>query len=104
MTQIKAMRDKVLAEMIDKPSGFKKTKSGIFINDKDSTTDAIRPRWFKVYSVGEGVDWIKEGQYVWVSHGRWSNGVKINDDLKLYLLDNEECLMVSDDNPVEEGL
>lgn len=104
MTKLRAMREKILAEMVDKPEGFKKTKSGIFINDKDATTDAIRPRWFKVYSVGEGIDWIKEGQYVWVAHGRWSNGVKIDDDLKLYLLDNEECLMVSDENPVEEGL
>lgn len=98
--KIQALSNKILAEMIDSPNAFRKTKSGLYIGDKDGTTDAIRPRWFKVYSVGEGIDWIKEGQYVFVAHGRWSNGVKINDDLKLYLLDNEECLATQETDPM----
>lgn len=98
---VKALPNKILAEMIDRPDGYKKTKTGIFLNDQDATTDAIRPRWFKVYSVGEEIDWIKKDQYVYVAHGRWSNGVKINDNLKLYLLDNDECLAVQDVNPIE---
>jgi co-chaperonin GroES (HSP10) len=99
MTEIKAFGDKVLAIMVDNPSGFKKTKSGIILKDEDMTASAVRPRWFKIYSTGEKIDWVVEGQYVLVAHGRWSNGVKVNDDLKIYLLDNEEMLMVSDTKP-----
>ena len=97
---VTALPNKILAEMIDRPDGYKQTKSGIFIDDKDATTNAIRPRWFRVYSVGEGIDWLQEGQYVFVAHGRWSTGININKDLRLYLLDNDECLAVQDEDPL----
>lgn len=99
---IKAFGNRILAEMIDSPDGFKKTASGLLINDKDMTTEAVRPRWFKIYATGPDVTFVSEGQYVMVAHGRWSPGVKISEDLKIYLLDNEECLMVSDENPMEK--
>ena len=101
--RIKATRDKILAEMIDKPGEEKTSKGGIIMKEKDATEAAVRPRWFKVYSVGSGIDWIKEGEYVMVAHGRWSNGLKIDENLKLYLIDNEECLAVNDTNPMEDN-
>ena len=101
--RIKATRDKILAEMIDKPGEEKVTDGGIILKEKDATEAAVRPRWFKVYSVGSGIDWIKEGEYVMVAHGRWSNGLKIDENLKLYLIDNEECLAVNDTNPMEDN-
>lgn len=103
-TTVKAFGNRVLAEMIDSPENFKRTKSGLYISDKDGSADAIRPRWFKVYSVGEEVNEVAPGQYVYVEHGRWSKGMKVDDDLKLYLLDNKDMLMVSDENPIEEGI
>lgn len=102
MSEIKALANKVLAVMVDKPDGLRKTKGGILLADKDNDVSGIRPRWFKVHSVGEGVDWIKEEQYVYVDHGRWSRGVKLNEEITLHLLDNKDCLMVSDENPLEE--
>ena len=96
------MRDKILAEMIDKPGEEKTTAGGLILKEKDATEGAIRPRWFKVYSVGTNIDWIKEGAYVMVAHGRWSNGLKIDEDLTLYLIDNEECLAVNDTNPMND--
>ena len=101
--RIKATRDKILAEMIDKPGEEKTSKGGIIMKEKDATEAAVRPRWFKVYSVGSGIDWIKEGEYVMVAHGRWSNGLKIDENLKLYLIDNEECLAVNDTNPMDNN-
>ena len=98
---VRAMRDKILAEMVDKPGEEKTTAGGIIITEKDGTENAIRPRWFKVYSVGNEIDWITKGKYVLVDHGRWSNGMKVSDDLKLYLLDNKDCLAASDDNPMD---
>ena len=98
---VRALKEKILAEMIDKPGIEKTTAGGIIIKDKDMTESSVRPRWFKVYSVGDGIDWITEGKYVLVDHGRWSNGMKVSDDLKLYLLDNKDCLAASDDNPMD---
>lgn len=100
MTKVKAMRNKILAEMIDDPGAERTTSGGIILTEKDGTEGAVRPRWFKVYSLGEGIDWINEGAYVLVDHGRWSQGMKVDNDLKVYLLDNKDCLMVSDENPM----
>jgi len=102
MAKIKALRGKVLAEMIEKPDGLRKTKSGLILKDADNDTSGIRPRWFKVYSVGEDIDWVTQGQYLLVDHGRWSNGVKLDEDVKIYLVDNNDCLVISDKNPIEE--
>lgn len=100
---VKATRDKILAEMIDQP-GIKTLASGLItLSDKDNAESGIRPRWFKVYSVGPGVDWIDEGAFVLVGHGRWSNAMKIDESLKLHLLDNKDLLLVSDVDPIEEG-
>lgn len=102
MTKVKAMRNKILAEMIDNPGEETTTPGGIILISQDGTESAIRPRWFKVYSVGEDIDWIAKGKYVLVDHGRWSNGMQVDEELKLYLLDNKDCLMESDEDPMED--
>ena len=99
---VKAMRNKILAEMIDNPGEEITTPGGRILMSKDGTESAVRPRWFKVYSVGEDIDWIAKGKYVLVDHGRWSNGMQVDTDLKLYLLDNKDCLMESDEDPLED--
>lgn len=98
---VRAFGDRVLATMIDKPDGYKKTHGGILLNDKDGDVSGIRPRWFKISSIGEKVDFVNEGQYVLVAHGRWSKGIDVDGE-KLYLLDNEEILGTSETNPMEE--
>jgi hypothetical protein len=98
--KVKAMRNKILAEMIDDPGEETTTAGGIILLEKDGTENAVRPRWFQVYSVGDDIDWLTEGAYVLVDHGRWSNGMKIDNELKVYLLDNKDCLMVSENNPM----
>ena len=100
MTKVKAMRNKILAEMIDDPGEEITTAGGIILLSKDGTEEAVRPRWFKVYSLGEDIDWLTEGAYVLVDHGRWSNGIKVDEELKVYLLDNKDCLMISEENPM----
>ena len=99
MSSLVAMDGMVLARMIDTPENLKKTRSGIFISEKDGTADAIRPRWFKIYAVGSDITDVSPEQYVYVEHGRWSAGMKVDDDLKLYLLDNKDMLLVSDEEP-----
>lgn len=103
MSEVKALPNKVLAEMVDKPDLIRKSAGGVYMPDKDNDVSGIRPRWFRVHSVGEGIDWIKEDQYVFVDHGRWSQGLEVTRDLRLHLLDNNDCLLVSDENPLEEN-
>jgi hypothetical protein len=102
MSTIRSFGKRILAVMAERPTGLRKTASGLFVPDKDKDTSGVRPRWFKVHSVGEQIDWCSPGQYIMVEHGRWSNGVKADNDLTLWLIDNECCLMISDEVP--EGI
>lgn len=99
--KMKAFGDRILAVMIDRPDGYKKTDSGIFIADKDGDVSGIKPRWFQIASVGERINWVKEGEYVLVAHGRWSNKIKTGDPEfpEVWLLDNDEIMAASDDKP-----
>jgi hypothetical protein len=99
--KVKAFGSKILATMIDRPDGFKKSKGGVLLNDKDGDVSAIRPRWFQIKSVGDQIDFVTEGEYALVAHGRWSQGVDVEGE-KIYLLDNEEILGTSTENPVQE--
>jgi hypothetical protein len=71
----------------------------VLVADKDMDESGIKPRWFEIYSVGEDVDFCKEGDYVLVAHGRWSRGVDIGPDEMVWLLDNKDCLAISDERP-----
>ncbi len=66
--EIKAMRDKILAEMIDKPD----EDAGVILLDDNMKEDGVRPRWFKCQAIGPEVYDIKPGDYMLVSHGRWT--------------------------------
>ena len=99
--KVKAFGKRILGQMINPPGLYKKSKSGLLIADKDMDESGIKPRWFKIYSVGEEVDFCTEGDYVLVSHGRWSRGVEIGPDEKVWLIDNNDCLMISDTHPDE---
>ena len=92
--KIKAMREKILAEMVEKIGTEKTTAGGIILTEKDGTEEAIKPRWFKVYSIGEGIEWINEGAYVLVAHGRWSRGFDVDhpEGKKLYALDPKDIM------------
>jgi len=105
--KVKAVGSSVLASMVKVASGHRVLASGILLPDKDMELSGIRPRWFKVESIGPLVKFIEEGQFVFVEHGRWSNEMKIlqkgGDTTSVWLLDNEKCLLVSDIDPVNNG-
>jgi len=103
MTTIVPLPKRVLAELLGLEQRV--TSSGIIIQSENGKDRGIRPRWAKVHLVGEGIDWCQPGQYILVAHGRWSrqfecehNGVK----LKLVHLDNNECLIVTDELPDDD--
>jgi len=103
MTMIRPLQNRVLAELqgLDQ----RVTASGIVIASENGKDRGIRPRWAKAVLVGEGIDWVKPGQYILVAHGRWSRQFECEhngEKLKLVHLDNKECLIVTDEEPMDD--
>lgn len=98
------IRDHILVEEMN--FGERKTRSGIILPGDDGDLRGIRPRWGKVYAVGHEQKDIKEGQYILVTHGRWTRGVDVTYEGKTITIrrvDNNDVLLVSDEHPgVEE--
>lgn len=102
MSTVKALKDKVLVTNIE--SGGKLTRNGIIIPDDEGKERGIRPRWAEVYAVGDNVKDITPGQWILISHGRWSRGVDIDTEtgkITLRQVDYPEAVMlIADENPL----
>ena len=99
---IKPIRDNVI--VADMSFDARISHGGIIIPADDMKNSGIRPRWGKVYAVGPEQNEIKVGQWILISHGRWTRGVKIedNDGIKtIRKVDNNDILAVSDE-PVND--
>ena len=82
--------------------GESKTKGGIILMDDDGSESGIHPRWAKVYAIGDQQEDVAVGQWVMVSHGRWSRGFKVKREgveLEVRMIDENDRLLISDDEP-----
>jgi co-chaperonin GroES (HSP10) len=82
--------------------GETRTKGGIILTDDDGSESGIHPRWGKVYAIGDQQEDVTVGQWVMVSHGRWSRGFKVKKqgtELEVRMIDENDILLVSDDEP-----
>jgi co-chaperonin GroES (HSP10) len=82
--------------------GETKTKGGIILTDDDGSESGIHPRWGKVYAIGDQQEDVTVGQWIMVSHGRWSRGFKIKKkgvELEVRMIDENDILLVSDEEP-----
>lgn len=80
------------------------SQAGIVIPNDDMKNSGIRPRWAKIYAIGPEQKDVQVGQYILISHGRWTRGVKIVDnegEKTIRKVDNNDILMVSDE-PVHD--
>jgi co-chaperonin GroES (HSP10) len=97
VSDLRVLRDQVL--VADMKFEERKTASGIVLLNDDGKNHGIRPRWAQVYAIGPEQTHVKIGQYVLVSHGRWTRGINIEDDegkKTVRRIDNDEILLVSD--------
>ena len=97
---IKPLKKRVLVS--DMHFGETKTKGGIILTDDDGSEGGIHPRWGKVYAIGDQQEDVKVGQWVMVSHGRWSRGFKVKKqdvELEVRMIDENDILLVSEDEP-----
>jgi co-chaperonin GroES (HSP10) len=94
---IRALHDNILVK--DMVFGERFTASGLLLPGDNGTSSGIRPRWAEVYAVGSRQTDVTVGQYVLVSHGRWTRGIQLEteeSDLTLRRIDNNDILLVSD--------
>jgi co-chaperonin GroES (HSP10) len=82
--------------------GETKSKGGIILIDDDGSEGGIHPRWAEVYAIGKDQEDVKVGQWVMVSHGRWSRALKVKKDnveLEVRMIDEDDILLVSEEEP-----
>ena len=82
--------------------GETKSKGGIILVDDDGSESGIHPRWAKVYAIGNKQEDVKVGQWILVSHGRWSRALKVKKDgieLEVRMIDENDILLLSDEEP-----
>ena len=97
---IQPLKKRVLVS--DMHFGERKSAGGIILMDDDGSEGGIHPRWAKVYAVGDQQEDVTVGQGVMVAHGRWSRGFKVKKDgveLEVRMIDENDILLVSDDEP-----
>jgi co-chaperonin GroES (HSP10) len=84
--------------------GETKTAGGIILVDDDGSQAGIHPRWAKIYAIGKEQEDVKVGQWILVAHGRWSRALKVKKDnveLEVRMIDEDDILLVSDEEPEE---
>lgn len=94
------LRNNILVRNLEK--GEQKTKGGIILRDDDAQAHGIRARWARIYRVGKNITSVKEGQWVYIDHGRWGRGVQLDtgeEKFDVRLADEKDILLVSDDKP-----
>ena len=102
---IRTLNDHVL--VTDMNFSNRVTSSGLMLLNDDMRTAGIRPRWARVYAIGPEQEDIAVGDWVLVSHGRWTRGVDIEDnngEKTLRRIDPNDILLVSDEEPTDDSM
>ncbi len=100
--KLKALNDTII--VTDMSFSERISQGGLILRSDDTKSAGIRPRWGKVYAIGPKVNGVEVGQYIMVSHGRWTRGIKIEDEegeKTIRKVDPKDILLVSDE-PVND--
>jgi hypothetical protein len=105
INSLQALNDHVL--VADMNFKERKLSSGIYLLSDDGRGAGIRPRWAKVYAIGPTQTDVAVGQWILVSHGRWTRGVNIEDEngeVTIRRVDANDILLVSNEEPSDDSL
>ena len=100
--ELTPLRDGIIVTDMDFTG--RKLNSGIILLGDDGKSEGIRPRWGRVYAIGPEQKDCKVGQWVFIEHGRWSRGLKIEVDDKAFVIrraDPKAIIFVADEKPVD---
>jgi co-chaperonin GroES (HSP10) len=98
--KVRALSKDVL--VINMDMGEMVTAGGIVVASDNGKAHGVKPRWAKVYKVGSEVDFVKEGQWILIEHGRWTRKIKIDDgegEKEFQKVETKSILLVSDEQP-----
>ena len=99
--KLKPIRDHVL--ITDMEFSDVRTSSGIYIPSQDGKVTGIRPRWGRVYAIGPEQQDVKVGDWIYVSHGRWTRGITIEDEdgseITIRRVDTNDILLSAEEKP-----
>jgi len=103
--QAKALKGKVLVTDLERGS---RLVNGIIIPDDNGKSEGIRPRWGRVYSVGEDVTEITAGQWILIENGRWTRMLKVKEEdgsyTQLWGVEWPKSVMLVSDEDPEMGI
>jgi co-chaperonin GroES (HSP10) len=89
--------------VVDMDMGEMKTSSGLIIQSDNGKSHGVKPRWAKVYKVGDQVkEDIRIGQWILIEHGRWTRKITIDDGegvKEFQKVEVKSILAVADEKP-----
>ena len=99
--KITPLRDNVL--VADMSFDEQKTASGIVIRSDDGKSEGVKPRWARVWAVGPKQEDIKVGEWIYVEHGRWTRGIRIEDEngdeMIIRMVETKSIMLQADEKP-----
>ena len=99
--QVRPLSKDILVSDMD--MGEQVTASGIVINSDDGKAHGVKPRWARVYKIGDSCELdVNVGQWLLIAHGRWTRKIKIDDGESIKEVQKIEIsavLAVSDSRP-----
>lgn len=98
--KLRPLRNSVL--VTDMGFEEQKTASGIVLQSDDGKSHGVKPRWAKVWAVGPEQDEVIIDKWIYVEHGRWTRGIKVEQDGKEIIIrrvDTEAILLQADEKP-----
>lgn len=84
----------------DLDHGIRVTARGIIIPDDNMKDHGIRPRWGCVFAVGSEVDDLQPGDWVYVEHGRWTNGIDLelpDGTVRIWRVEYPQSVLIASD-------
>lgn len=105
ISKLKPVKDNVI--VADMEFDGRTTSTGIILPSDNGKSAGVRPRWARVYCIGPEQKDVEVGQYILVAHGRWTRGLKIEDDQgvkTIRKIDPKDILMVSDEPQYDDTM
>jgi co-chaperonin GroES (HSP10) len=90
----------------DMEFGERLSSGGIILPGDDKEERGIRPRWCHVLAVGPKNLDVNKGEYILVSHGRWTRGLDLTDEegqtTTVRMVDPKDVLLASNELPADD--
>ena len=103
--KLKPLRDNVL--VTDMNFEEQTTASGIIIQSDDGKSHGVKSRWARVWAVGPEQQDVKVGEWIYSDHGRWTRGVKVEDngqEIVIRRVETSSILLQADERPSDAYL